>query len=98
MNKININFKNCYGISELSYEFDFSDQKPYIIYAPNGVMKTSFAKTFKDLSNGEDSKDNIFPERITERVICDENASEISADNVFVIDPYDKEYHSKRCS
>lgn len=98
MNRVDIHFKNCYGISELSYGFDFSDKKPFIIYAPNGVMKTSFAKSFKDLSNGDDSKDNIFPERITERVICDENAFEISADNVFVIDPYDKEYHSKRIS
>ena len=69
MNRIDISLKNCYGIPDLSYSFDFSDKKPVIIYAPNGVMKTSFAKSFKDLSNGQDSKDNIFPDRITERNI-----------------------------
>lgn len=98
MNRIDISLKNCYGIPDLSYNFDFSDKKPVIIYAPNGVMKTSFAKSFKDLSNGQDSKDNIFPDRITERNICDENGTIIPANNVFVIDPYDREYHSKRIS
>ena len=56
MNKTSIKLKNCYGIPSLEYEFDFSQHTTYVIYAPNGVMKTSFAKTFKDLSKNQESK------------------------------------------
>lgn len=52
VNKINLNLQNCYGIKKLKKELDFSSSKTVAIYAPNGVMKTSFAKTFSDLFNG----------------------------------------------
>ena len=58
MNKLNINLENCYGIQSLECEFDFTPRgnrplaKAYAIYAPNGLMKSSFAKTFDQLSNG----------------------------------------------
>lgn len=43
MTEVKVKFKNCYGINELEYTFDFTDKKVYSIYAPNGAMKTSFA-------------------------------------------------------
>lgn len=98
MNKTSINLKNCYGIPALTYEFDFTEHDSYVIYAPNGVMKTSFAKTFKDLSERKDSKDSIFPERQTERQIFDETSSPINPENIFVISPYERGYHSQRMS
>ena len=98
MNKTSINLKNCYGIPALTYEFDFTEHDSYVIYAPNGVMKTSFAKTFKDLSERKDSKDSIFPERQTERQIFDETSSPIKPENIFVISPYERGYHSQRMS
>ncbi len=52
MNKLNIKLQYCYGIKKLEKEFVFSN-RTFAIYAPNGSMKTSFAKTFKDLVNGE---------------------------------------------
>lgn len=91
MNKLQIKLENCYGIKKLEKEFDFSSSKTFAIYAPNGVMKTSFAKTFRDLSNGEDSKDLIFPDRKTSRTIQDESNTELSKDQVFVIEPYNNE-------
>ena len=53
MEQVNISLKNCYGIRELKYEFDFSRQRAYAIYAPNGSMKSSFAQTFKDIADGQ---------------------------------------------
>lgn len=73
MKKLSLNLQYCYGIKKLETEFDFSRKKTFAIYAPNGVMKTSFAKTFKDLSNNQNSKDLVFPDRETIRSIKDEN-------------------------
>lgn len=67
--KLSVELKNCYGISELDHEFDFNITSGYAIYAPNGFMKTSFSKTFDDLANGRDTKDLIFPDRVSSRLI-----------------------------
>lgn len=98
MNKTSIELKNCYGISSLDYVFDFTQHTTYVIYAPNGVMKTSFAKTFKDLSESKESKDSIFPERQTGRYILDERGAQINPENIFIISPYKQGYHSQRMS
>lgn len=45
--KVEINLKNCFGIGSLEHIFDFSKSNINLIYAPNGTMKTSFAKTFE---------------------------------------------------
>ena len=57
MDKVTVDLKNCYGIKALKTEFDFSEKRAYAIYAPNGVMKTSFAKTFQDLASGQKTVD-----------------------------------------
>lgn len=60
-------FENCYGIKEfdMGAGIDFSQSNKALIYAPNGVMKTSFSKVFEDLSKGVASRDRIFPAEIT---------------------------------
>lgn len=93
MNKLNINFQHCYGIKKLEKEFVFSN-RTFTIYAPNGSMKTSFAKTFRDLMNGEETKDLIYPDRKTIREVKDENNVELSKEDVFVIEPYNEKYFS----
>jgi ABC-type Mn2+/Zn2+ transport system ATPase subunit len=98
MNKIKIDLENCYGIKKLAYEFDFTERSTYAVYAPNGTMKTSLAKTFLDLSRNENSKDSIFTGRPTKRSMIDENEMEINSAQVFVILPYDRDYKSKRLS
>ena len=95
MDKLLINFENCYWINKLKYDFDFSGNKrTYLIYAPNGIMKSSFAKTFKN----KESKDLVFPHRVTLRYIKDELSNDISSDNIFVIDPYNSEFNSDKIS
>lgn len=56
------NFVNCYGIKKFDLKgikFENSRNKA-IIYAPNGIMKTSFANVFDDIANGNETKDRIF--------------------------------------
>lgn len=96
MKKISVDFENCYGIKKLKYEFNFTDRRTFAIYSPNGVMKTSFAKTFKDITKGLDSKDLIFPEYPSKRTVVDEKGNKISGDNIFVIEPYNETYKSEK--
>lgn len=98
MQKISVKLKNCYGINELEHEFEFANKRANLIYAPNGMMKTSLANTFKDHSNGVNSEDRIYSDRISERFIQDENGNDISKESVLVIEPYDSKYESSRVS
>ena len=93
MRKMRISLENCYGIKKLIHSFDFSELKAYAIYAPNGSMKTSFAQVFQDISEGQDSRDRIFPSRTTTREIKDENSTDLPPENVLVIQPYVKVTH-----
>lgn len=91
MKQIHIELKNCHGIRELSSTLDFHDKRAIALYAPNGTMKTSFAKTFSDLQCGLDSTDAVFPDRTSTRKITDECGQDLSQDEVVVISSYDEE-------
>jgi hypothetical protein len=77
MGRLNIDLEHCYGIKKFKYEFNFSQQRVYAIYAPNGVMKTSLAQTFKDLAEDVPSKDRIFNQRVCSRKITDEKGKDL---------------------
>ena len=96
--KISVDLKNCYGISELVHDFDFTVTNGYAIYAPNGFMKTSLSKTFDDLAKGRDTKDLIFPDRVSGRVIKNDVGTDIIADSVFVVEPYNADFSSEKTS
>jgi hypothetical protein len=98
MQKLKIDLENCYGIRALNVELDFTKKKANIVYAPNGMMKTSFAQTFKDLSEGKETKDRIYTSRQTKRGIADESGVEIPGEQIFVIEPYVQNYESSRIS
>ena len=98
MKKLQIKLENCYGIKKLEKDFDFSKGSTCAVYAPNGVMKTSFAKTFEDLRLGRSSKDLIFPNRVTVREIKKEDGSEVSKNEVFVIEPHMEDFSSEKMS
>lgn len=89
MNKLNIELENCYGIKKLKTQLDFSQHKAYAVYAANGAMKTSLAQTFKDIADAVVSKDRIFPSRVCNRKITDENGVDLPKESVVVIRPYD---------
>lgn len=91
MNKLKIELQHCYGIKKLNHEFDFSNFKTAVIYAGNGIMKTSFAKTLNDVANGKKPHDQI--DETLEPVydfLVDDSNNQIKPEEVCVIEPYNK--------
>lgn len=56
MRKIKLNLEHCFGITKLSQNLDFAGENVALIYAPNGLMKTSFAKTMQLYGQGKAEK------------------------------------------
>jgi hypothetical protein len=99
MNTLTINLENCYDIKKLETTLNFSGCKAFAIYAPNGVMKSSIAQTFRDVSLGVPSKDRIFPDRKTLRSIVVDGTKQIAAENILVISPFDETFgHNEKTS
>ena len=98
MKKLKIKLQNCYGISHLQKSFSFDKCAIHSVYAANGFMKTSFAKTLKDYSTGAATKDIVFPERPTIREVIDENDTTVDPAALFVIEPYNQEFSSEKAS
>jgi hypothetical protein len=85
MNKLSVSLKNCYGIQSLDHEFDFSNSKAkaYAIYAPNGMMKTSFTRTLEALAKGDVPKEERYNRTSTHAVKADVN--EIPKEMIYVL-------------
>ncbi|WP_346854532.1 hypothetical protein [uncultured Draconibacterium sp.] len=84
MDKIDLHLENCYGIKKLIHSFDFTKSPAHLVYAPNGVMKSSLARTLEDIANEKDTKDRIFTERINHRDVK-VDARDIDKEEIFVI-------------
>lgn len=99
--KLGLDLQNCYGINKLTEELDFSKTEGVngvcSLYAPNGTLKTSLAKTLGDIEEGRPSKDIIFPERQTKRLVTLDGQA-LTAEQIMVIDSYDESYSSKQAS
>lgn len=101
MPTLKLNIKNCYGIRSLAHSFDLGRAEgrggAFSIYAPNGVMKSSLARTLDDYSRGVESSDLIFPSRVSAREILwdDEPMNE---SNILVIKPYIESFESEGVS
>lgn len=91
MKTLNVELTNCHGIRSLDAKLDFGGKNAVAIYAPNGTMKTSFARTFKDLAKSEETVDHVFPDRASSRSITDENGQSPDPDDVAVVLSYDEE-------
>lgn len=98
MNKLTVNLENCYGIGRLQCEFDFTRSPVHAVYAPNGIMKTSLARTFRDVSTGEASSDQMFPGRVTNRILQDQSGAELQSEQILVIPPYEESYQPREVS
>ncbi len=93
--------ENCYGIKSFQYTFNFNaNKKAHIIYAPNGTMKTSFARTLQDICDNRITTDAFFPERKTTRIVKHDNQDGIDfeASDILVVAPYRGDYKSERMS
>lgn len=100
MNKINIDMINCYGINRLNYEFDFTEDNVYTIYARNGLMKTSFAKTMKKIQDNKvkEVRDEVFNIQGKVKLECDDSGNNLKSDDIFVIKSYENYYESSSIS
>jgi len=100
MNQLNIELENCYGIKKLNKEFNFTtDNNVNVIYAKNGLMKTSFTKVFKKFQDGKESeiKDFIFNNTPVVKNI-EVDGSDIVKEEIFVINSFEKAYESSSIS
>lgn len=95
MEKLSLKLEHCYGIKKLEKELVFSN-RTFAIYASNGSMKTSLAKTFTDLMKDIDTKDLVYPERTTIREIKDESSQDLKSEEILVVEPYNEAYCSDR--
>lgn len=99
--KLKLELTNCYGINQLNKEFDFTkthnNDGVHCLYAANGTLKTSLAKSFKDIELERTTRDLIFTDRITNRSIKIDNI-DIVKEQVLVIDSYNESYSSKQIS
>lgn len=91
MDSLNITLSNCHGIRKLDTALEFGERNAVAIYAPNGTMKTSLARTFKDLAAGEETVDHVFPGRKSSRRIEDERGRALDPRDVAVVLSYDEE-------
>ncbi|TFI45052.1 phage infection protein [Rhodococcus sp. 1R11] len=91
MKKLTLELENCHGIRQLSTSFKFRNGNSVAIYAPNGSMKTSLARTLADVAAGRATVDHVFPERTTIRHVTDEDGNELDRTDVVVVLSYDEE-------
>ncbi|GAA7388573.1 hypothetical protein MM0346_01400 [Helicobacter pylori] len=92
---LKINIENCYGIGKIKdISLNFSQANSYLLYAQNGVFKTSFAKSLTDLINNEMPKDNFYPKRES-KIEIEFNGHGISKENVAVFHSYDEKFNSE---
>lgn len=87
MNKLSVELDNCYGIKYFKHEFDFSNKNACLIYAPNGTMKTSFTKTFNQISLEKKPLDQLTGKNGIFDIKVDGN--NISSKNILVITSYE---------
>ncbi len=92
--ELKINIENCYGIGKIKDTLNFSQAKSCLLYAQNGVFKTSFAKSLTDLINSEMPKDNFYPNRES-KIEIEFNGNRISKENVAVFHSYDEKFSSE---
>jgi hypothetical protein len=99
MKQLKVELQHCYGIKSLKEQFDFAAASAYAVYAPNGAMKSSLAKTFQDIADGKESGDRIFPERPSVRKVVDETGAAVAPECILVVRPYDEVFgHTERTS
>ena len=100
---LNGHFENCYGLKRFNLpNINFSRCNKALIYAPNGVMKSSLSKVFDDISKGAATSDRIFQNVISsysvthytsKYVFSSTNATQLPAtDKVYVVNTFNNSF------
>ena len=89
MQELKIDLENCYGIKKMNETIDYSNNNVAIIYAPNGTMKSSLAKTFEAIRDDRQVEEKIYGFK-SSCSISDEDNVAISKEQIIVINPFDE--------
>ena len=95
IDSLRIDLENCHGIRRMDEPLSFSEHGRHVaIYASNGTMKSSLAKTLRDISRSEAPRDHIYTDRASKcSITVDDNKKggcrDIERDQILVIDPYE---------
>lgn len=94
MKELKLELEYCHGINKFNYNFDLNSD--YLIYAPNGTMKTSFSKTLMEYKECVDSSDVYFPNRTSIRNINIEDDNQLDTNSLVVIGSDDYEIANEK--
>lgn len=97
MKKLSINLKHCFGIQYLDETFSFEKSNVQLIYAPNGVMKTSLAKTFQCVQQDKEEPRDILYNLPGEYSIQIDD-EDIKPEEILVVKPFDADFEAKNLS
>lgn len=89
MQELKLNLENCYGIQKMNENIDYSNNNVAIIYAPNGTMKSSLAKTFEAIRDDRKVEEKIYGLKSSYSISVKDDV-EISKDQIIVINPFDE--------
>lgn len=89
MQELKLDLENCYGIKQMNETIDYSNNNVAIIYAPNGTMKSSLAKTFEAIRDDRQVEEKIYGFK-SSCSISDEDNVAISKEQIIVINPFDE--------
>lgn len=103
MDSFFIKLTNCHGINKFSHEFHFTKKGTKntnisLIYAPNGTMKTSLAKTLRDIGNGVEPRNLISNEKPEYQIRITENNEQVNLktedikERIFVIESIKEDF------
>lgn len=103
MKKLKIELKDCYGIGSLNHVFDFDvhpgnghdkleHSQTNLVYARNGIMKTSFAKTLCDYADNKIPHDGIHGRDPSVKIEADGHI--LATENVCVLRSGDEYFES----
>ncbi|MGU8654170.1 hypothetical protein ACV3RG_10550 [Clostridium perfringens] len=98
MERLKVKLENCFGISKLEHEFDFTSRNVNSIYAPNGTMKTSFTKTFKCIKEKNMPMDLVNPQKVSICSIIKDTGEQITNNDLLVIESYREEFKVDKIS
>ena len=94
MKKIDLDLENCFGIRKLNGELSFGNGHTVLIYARNGLMKTSLTKTFKCIQDGKTDEigDVVYGKKGKAQISID--GMSIDPGQVMVVKSYEESYVS----
>lgn len=89
MQKLKLDLQNCYGIKQMNETIDYSNNNVAIIYAPNGTMKSSLAKTFEAIRDDRQVEEKIYGLKSLYSISDEDNVA-LSKEKIIVINPFDE--------